>query len=180
MEEFRELKEDSNYLIYNDGRLFSKKVNRFLKGKIDNVGYRVYSLAIMNEQTGKNGKMLYSHRLVAEYFLPNPNNLPIVHHKDENKLNNNPNNLELMKRSDHVRMHVKERGSKLVELKCPGCGKIFVKEKRNTFLQKNGEYTCCSRKCAGIASHLPPLELQKRINENVIKEFIDNKDKYGL
>ena len=41
MEEFRELKEDSNYLIYNDGRLFSKKVNRFLKGKIDNVGYRV-------------------------------------------------------------------------------------------------------------------------------------------
>ena len=41
-----------------------------------------------------------------------------------------------MKRSDHVRMHVKERGSKLVELKCPGCGKIFVREKRNTFLQK--------------------------------------------
>ena len=94
MEEFRELKEDSNYLIYNDGRLFSKKVNRFLKGKIDNVGYRVYSLAIMNEQTGKKGKMLYSHRLVAEYFLPNPNNLTIVHHKDENKLNNKVDNLE--------------------------------------------------------------------------------------
>ena len=94
MEEFKELKEDSNYLIYNDGRLFSKKVNRFLKGKIDNVGYRVYSLAIMNEQTGKKGKMLYSHRLVAEYFLPNPNNLTIVHHKDENKLNNNVDNLE--------------------------------------------------------------------------------------
>ena len=143
-----------------------------------------YNLAIAPPDfPGKKYRGKYCSEHVLNYWLANgivhgPDE--IIHHKDENKLNNNPNNLELMKRSDHVRMHVKERGSKLVELKCPGCGKIFVREKRNTFLQKNGEYTCCSRKCAGIASHLPPLELQKRINENVIKEFIDNKDKYGL
>ena len=34
------------------------------------------------------------HRLVALTFIPNPNNLPIVNHKDENKLNNNVDNLE--------------------------------------------------------------------------------------
>lgn len=34
------------------------------------------------------------HRLVAKAFLPNPSNLPIINHKDENKLNNNVNNLE--------------------------------------------------------------------------------------
>lgn len=34
------------------------------------------------------------HRLVAETFIPNPNNLPEVNHKDENKLNNCINNLE--------------------------------------------------------------------------------------
>jgi hypothetical protein len=34
------------------------------------------------------------HRLVAVAFIPNPDNLPIINHKDENKLNNNADNLE--------------------------------------------------------------------------------------
>ena len=34
------------------------------------------------------------HRLVAETFIPNPDNLPEVNHKDENKLNNEASNLE--------------------------------------------------------------------------------------
>ena len=61
----KSLLEDPDYLIYNDGRLYSKKVNRFLTGKIDNVGYRVYCVAIKNPLTSKMGKMMYAHRLVA-------------------------------------------------------------------------------------------------------------------
>lgn len=108
--DFKQLKEDSDYLIYNDGKIFSKKSNNFLIGKIDNVGYRVYSLAICDKLSvsgRKLGKMLYAHRLVAEYFIPNPNNLPYVHHKDENKLNNHYSNLEWVSESENSKYHTK-------------------------------------------------------------------------
>lgn len=107
--ECKELKEDSDYLIYNDGRIFSKKTKRFLTGKIDNVGYRVYGLAITDELTvsrKKKSKMLYAHRLVAEYFIPNPNNYQYVHHKDENKLNNCVSNLEWVSSKQNMQYHL--------------------------------------------------------------------------
>lgn len=52
-------------------------------------GYRSISLY-------KNGKMTkYNiHRIVAKAFIPNPNNLPQINHKDENKTNNRADNLE--------------------------------------------------------------------------------------
>lgn len=105
---FKPLKEDENYLIYSNGELYSKKVNRFLKGKIDNVGYKTYNLTLQ-EKRSKSGKklskMVYAHRLVAEYFLENPNNYDIVHHKDGNRLNNNVENLEWVNSKQHNQHH---------------------------------------------------------------------------
>jgi group I intron endonuclease len=48
-------------------------------------------LTLSKNGKGKNYKV---HRLVAMAFIPNPDNLPIINHKDENPSNNNVNNLE--------------------------------------------------------------------------------------
>lgn len=50
------------------------------------------------------------HRLVAKAFIPNPNNLPEVNHKDLNKMNNHSDNLEWSTRLGNAR-HAKENGS---------------------------------------------------------------------
>lgn len=80
---------EDRYLISNTGLVFSKISNRMLSPKIDRYGYKAISLS-------RNGKMKYTtiHRLVAIAFIPNPDNLPTVNHKDEDKLNNRSDNLE--------------------------------------------------------------------------------------
>lgn len=78
------------FWIDTTGRVRNEKNQHWLKGGV-NKGYHFYSIYFKGKQY-----TLYTHRLVAEYFLPNPNpkEYNIVHHKDENKLNNNLNNLE--------------------------------------------------------------------------------------
>lgn len=80
----------NDYLIYEDGFIYSKKSKRFLKCPIDSKGYKYLDL--------RNSKCKYRcpkvHRLIALAFIPNPNNLPQINHIDGNKQNNNVNNLE--------------------------------------------------------------------------------------
>lgn len=81
------------YQISNFGRVKSLKRNTnnqyckedcLLKQKLDKTGY--YSVGLKIE--GKKQKWFLVHRLVANAFIPNPDNLPCVNHKDENKTNN--------------------------------------------------------------------------------------------
>ena len=78
-----------NYIINDNGEVYNKTTKRHLIGSINEGGYRYYRLS----SNGKK-KMFYAHRLVAEHFIDNPNDLPVVNHKDGNKLNNNIDNLE--------------------------------------------------------------------------------------
>ena len=81
--------EDNDYLIYPDGKIWSKKSNKFLIPQKAGRGYFRVGLSIDGKV-----KCYYVHRLVAEVFVPNPNNYPQVNHIDENKENNNYQNLE--------------------------------------------------------------------------------------
>lgn len=85
------------YQISNFGRIKSFRKSRkykcqeefILKNSVSNNGYCQVTL-----YTGKTRKKFLVHRLVANAFIPNPNNLPQINHKDENPLNNNADNLE--------------------------------------------------------------------------------------
>ena len=95
MEEYREVKEEvwrpvvgyeGLYEVSNLGRV---KTVRLLTPCKDAYGYPLVGLT-------KDGQLrsLRVHRLVAEAFIPNPHNLPMVNHKDEDKGNSHVDNLE--------------------------------------------------------------------------------------
>ena len=88
----------NNYYIYDNGDVLNISTNKILKGSIGENGYKYYRLSKDNNKT-----MFYAHRLVAEHFLENPNLLPIVNHKDGNKLNNQLSNLEWVSYSENTK-----------------------------------------------------------------------------
>ena len=94
----------TNYLIDENGQIFNTKTNKYLKGSIKNTGYKMALLSIDGKK-----KDYAIHRLVAEAFIPNPNNKPVVNHKDGNKLNNCVSNLEWTTYSEN-RTHAVKTG----------------------------------------------------------------------
>lgn len=86
------------YKVSNMGRVKSlKRINSYgrtvnekiLTNTLNNTGYLRVKISKNNVQ-----KNISVHRLVAQAFIQNPYNLPMINHKDENKLNNMVENLE--------------------------------------------------------------------------------------
>lgn len=81
---------DYNYEVSELGEVRNYTTKKVLKGTVKRHGYREYCFYDSNKK--KNYKL--GHIIVAELFIPNPDNLPQVNHKDGNKLNNCADNLE--------------------------------------------------------------------------------------
>lgn len=76
-----------DYEVSTHGQVHNKVNNIMIKPQLGSGGYFVLSLQ---------KKMYRTNRLVAQVFLSNPDNLPVVNHMDGNKLNNHISNLEWM------------------------------------------------------------------------------------
>lgn len=86
-----------NYEVSPDGIVRNTKRDIVKASKDDRKGYRQVSLY-------RNGKEHHRkvHRLVAEAYIPNPDNKPCINHKDGNKLNNSVDNLEWVTYSENT------------------------------------------------------------------------------
>lgn len=128
MEEWKDIKGyEGKYQISNRGRVKSLGNNKTRKEKILRPGKRNNYLFINLYKNGKS-KKYNIHRLVAEHFLPNPDNLPVINHKDENKLNNNVENLEWCTQEYNMNYGDvnKKRSKKLTKkIQCIETGEIF-------------------------------------------------------
>lgn len=109
METYYKINGFSRYEVSNTGKIkrlaYTEKCRHrshkeiIMKLIYDKDGYLVCGMV------GDDGKHYTKkvHRLVAQALIPNPDNLPQVNHKDENKSNNNVENLEWVSNIDNMR-----------------------------------------------------------------------------
>lgn len=123
---------ENKYQISNLGRVKSFENNKgkyrelIRKPRINKQGY--YYLGLWKHSKAKTFKI---HRLVAQIFIPNPENKICVNHKDGNKLNNNVNNLEWVTYSENT-IHAINTG--LIDIN--GNSSLFKSGKNNIMYGK--------------------------------------------
>lgn len=125
----------------NSTMVFVKE--RILKGKKDKDGYIEFGLCI-----GEHKKMKYyrGHRLVAEAFIPNPNNYPIINHINEIKDDNRVENLEWCSYSYNATYSI---GRKVLQIK-PN-GEIVKEWESIAEASKNGyDRSTIGKCCRGV------------------------------
>lgn len=118
-----------DYEITRDGEVINKRWRRKVKPQPNGKGYLRVSIG---------GKLMFVHRLVAEKYIPNPDNKPQVNHKDGNKLNNCVANLEWVTNQEN-RNHAMKNGLHFTGEKC-SLAKLS-KEKVN-FIREHEEISC--------------------------------------
>ena len=97
-----------NYLIYEDGKVWSKNVKRYLSACDDGNGYLQVTLC-----KDGNRKLYNIHRLVALNYIPNPDNKPEVDHWNGKRNDNRVENLRWATYSENGQNRREQNNNKL-------------------------------------------------------------------
>lgn len=98
---------EGHYKISNTGKVYSCKSDKILRPNED----RYYQVQLCKDGKTKAKRI---HRLVAETFIPNPENKPQVNHIDHDTHNNNVNNLEWVTKDENFIAYFKSEKRKQV------------------------------------------------------------------
>ena len=148
MEEWKEVNNyEGLYWISNLGHVKNSK-GKILKPTVQVNGY--YKVNLIKNKISKNHTI---HRLVAEAFIPNPDKLPEVNHKDENKLNNSVHNLEWCSHKYNstygtILTRIQENSVNCVSVKCVETG-IIYKSIREAGKITNIDHSNIAKVCRG-------------------------------
>ena len=153
------------YEVSDMGRVKSLNYNhtgteKILKPGKHTCGYLMVSLC-------KDGKVEQHkiHRLVAEAFIPNPNNLETVNHKDEVKTNNTVCNLEWLSQKDNLNYGTRNKRagealSKQVQMFDKSTGELLapfpslMEADRITGIAKQNISSCCLGKRKSVGGYI--------------------------
>lgn len=137
MDKYYKINGYEDYYITKSGKIFSTLTNKELKYDISRQGY--CRVKLTDRRLGR-FIMLQVHRLVAIQFIPNPNNLPEVNHKDGNKANNSVYNLEWCT-AEYNHRHAKENNLYKTEEDSPR-----AKLTKQQVIQIYKDWETCKRK----------------------------------
>ena len=151
---WRDIAGIKGYKISRNGEIFSMKQNRYMSPSDNGYGYLDISLPINGKDTHK-----YIHRLVAEAFIPNPENKEQVNHIDGNKHNNHLENLEWVTPLENAH-HAIENG--LLPEVHPNSIAINVYDKFNN---QSCKFRCISDCAKALGLHQVKISEQLKGNE---------------
>lgn len=120
MKGFLQIPEYPEYLVSEQGEIYSTITNRYLKPTINGKGY--YHFAVRVERGVY--KWLLLHRVISRVWgdLPSLDSDLEVDHDDTNKLNNSSSNLVVRTKQEHYDKTTLERGKAIGGNKCITCG----------------------------------------------------------
>ncbi len=107
LENFHEIKGFNCYMVNKKGQIYSKNTKRLLKIQKDKCGY--FYICIRKNNKGYNN---FVHRLVAQTFIPNPENKKFVNHINHNRDDNNLENLEWVTIEENMKHSYESKDTK--------------------------------------------------------------------